>query len=174
MSWLFKDPVVIMNEIMPWLLRIQLTVAWLNLTMPNQTVENSLKAKKIKLSQMNFDLEKQLIKISCTYQSLSFCKIFITKNVRVDLELWGCARFLGPKQPICPEQKLTMKSYNGSRIMAMHHFWTQSGPFTSNNFFFRKPVNHPYVFYSCLSTWQKSKSDINLLVKYWWLKNIEI
>ena len=99
---------------------------------------------------------------------------FYKKNVRVDLELWGCARFLGPKQPICPEQKLTMKSYNGSRIMAMHHFWTQSGPFTSNNFFFRKPVNHPYVFYSCLSTWQKSKSDINLLVKYWWLKNTEI
>ena len=83
MSWLFKDPVVIMNEIMPWLLRIQLTVAGLNLTMPNQTVENSLKAKKIKLSQMSFDLKKQLIKISCTYQSLSFCKIFILKMLEL-------------------------------------------------------------------------------------------
>ena len=31
-------------------------------------------AKKIKLSQMNFFLEKQLIKLSCTYFPLSFCK----------------------------------------------------------------------------------------------------
>ena len=41
-------------------------------------------------------------------------------------------------------------------------------------FFLRKPVNEPYYFYSCLSTCQKSKSDINLLVKYWWFKNTEI
>ena len=64
---LFKDPVVILKEIMPWQLRIQLTVAWLNLAMPNQTVKNSLKAKQIKLPQMSFVLEKQLIKFSCTY-----------------------------------------------------------------------------------------------------------
>ena len=39
-----------MKEIMcPDYLRIQLTVAWLNLTMPNPTVKNGLKAKKIKL-----------------------------------------------------------------------------------------------------------------------------
>ena len=42
-------------------------MAWLNLIMPNQTVKNGLKAKKIKLHQMNFVLEKQLIKFSCTY-----------------------------------------------------------------------------------------------------------
>ena len=29
-------------------------MAWLNLTMPNQTVKNGLKAKKIKLPQINF------------------------------------------------------------------------------------------------------------------------
>ena len=51
---LFKDPVVILKEIMSWQLRIQLTVAWLNLAMPNQTAKNGLKAKKIKLPQMNF------------------------------------------------------------------------------------------------------------------------
>ena len=40
-----KEPVVIMKEIMSWLFKdIQLTVAWLNLTMPNQTVQNGLKA----------------------------------------------------------------------------------------------------------------------------------
>ena len=64
---LFKDPVAIMKQIMSDYLRIQLTVAWLNLIMPNQTVKNGLKAKKIKLPQMIFFLEKQLIKFSCTY-----------------------------------------------------------------------------------------------------------
>ena len=31
---------------------------------------------------------------------------FYKKNLRVDSELWGCAPFLGPKQPICPEQNV--------------------------------------------------------------------
>ena len=48
--------------------------------------------------------------------------------------------------------------------------WTIS----RNENFFRKPVNEPCFFHSCLSTCQKSKSDINLLVKYWRLKNTEI
>ena len=43
-----------------------------------------------------------------------------------------------------------------------------------NFFFFRKPVNEPCFLYSCLSTCQKSKSGINLLVKCWWFKNAEI
>ena len=50
-------------------------MAWLNLIMPNQAVKNGLKAKKTKLPQMKFFLEKQLIKFSCTYWPLSFCKI---------------------------------------------------------------------------------------------------
>ena len=58
--------------------------------------------------------------------------------------------------------------------MTMHHFWAQSGPFTSNKISSRKPVNDHRFFYSCLPTSQKSKSDINLLVKYWWFKNTEI
>ena len=79
-------------------------MAWLNLTMPNQTVKNGLKAKKIKLPQMNFVLEKQLIKFSCTYQPLSFCKSF--KNIlRANPELWGCAIF-GPKMVQFPPNKI--------------------------------------------------------------------
>ena len=82
---------------------------------------------------------------------------FIVQNLKeifpVDPELWGCAnpelnedvQFLGPKWPISPNENC-----------------------------FRKPVHEPCFFYSCLSTCQKSKSDINLLVKYWWLKNTEI
>ena len=56
----------------------------------------------------------------------------------------------------------------------MRNFWAQNGPFPQMIFFFGKPVNDPYFFHSCLSTCQKSKSDINLLVKYWRLKNTEI
>ena len=65
-----------------------------------QESKNGLKAKKIKLPQMKFLLKKTLTfsnfnKFSCTYQPLSFCKIF--------------KKFLGLIQsyedvPICHEQ----------------------------------------------------------------------
>ena len=107
MSWLFKDPVVIMKKIMPWLLRIQLTVAWLNLIMLNQTVKNSLKAKKIKLPQMIVFCSRKTTNEIFMYLSAPFIlQNFYQKNLRVDSELWGCAPFLGRKQPICPEQNI--------------------------------------------------------------------
>ena len=59
-------------------------MARLDLTMLNQTVRNGLKAKKIKLPQIIFFLEKQLINFPCTYWPLSFCKIL--------------QKFLGPIQ----------------------------------------------------------------------------
>ena len=58
--------------------------------------------------------------------------------------------------------------------MRMHHFLGPKWPISPNEIFFRKPVNEPCFFHSCLPTCQKSKSDINLLVKYWRLKNTEI
>ena len=64
MSLLFKDPLEIMKEIIRCLSRIQFKVPWLNLTMPNQTVKNSLKAKKINLARMNFVLENFHVPIS--------------------------------------------------------------------------------------------------------------
>ena len=135
---------------------------------------------------MNFVLEKQLIKFSCTYQSLSFCKIFIKKILKLIQSYEDMHHFGNQNSPFVLNKKcfgisycyyfhLPMvvlivqnfkESYNGSRIMTMHHFWAQSGPFTSNKFFFRKPVNEPCFFYSCWPTCQKSKSDINLLVTY--------
>ena len=51
MSWLLKDP-------------INSGLAQFDHA---QTVKNGLKAKKVKLPQMNFFLEKQLITFSCTY-----------------------------------------------------------------------------------------------------------
>ena len=77
-------------------------MAWLNLTMPNQTVKNGLKAKKIKLPQMNFFLKKQLITFSCTYTLLSFCKIL--KIFLRSIQSYEDVPFLGPKWPTCQEQ----------------------------------------------------------------------
>ena len=54
------------------------------------------------------------------------------------------------------------------------HFLGPKWPISTNENFFRKPVNEPCFFHSSLPTCQKSKWDTNLLVKYWQLKNSEI
>ena len=69
---------------------------------PNQTVKNELYAKKIKLAQIRFFLEKQLIKFSCTYWPLSFCKIL--KKFLDLMQSFEDVASSGPKWPICPEQ----------------------------------------------------------------------
>ena len=51
---------------------------------------------------MNFFLEKQLIKFSCTYWPLSFCKIL--KKFLGLIQSYEDVPFLGPKWPICHEQ----------------------------------------------------------------------
>ena len=65
-------------------------MAWLNLTMHNQTVKNGLKAKKIKLPQMNLlapfilqNLKKKFLEPIQSYEDMPFS---------------------GLKWPICPEQ----------------------------------------------------------------------
>ena len=61
MSLLFKDPIVIMKQIMPWLFKDPIvTVAYLHF---NHAQSNTRKRpKKFKMPQMNFILKKQLIK----------------------------------------------------------------------------------------------------------------
>ena len=98
------------------------------------------------------------------------------------------APFLGPKWSICPKQIFLCKIINiiliylltpypelwGCTIFRpkMAYYW----PFGlfQMRIFFRKRVYEPCFFHLCLSISQKSKSDINLLVKYWKLKNTEI
>ena len=87
----------------------------------------------------------EIIKIILIYLLAPFIAQNLKKILPANPDLWQCAIF-GPKMAHFPK-------------------W---------QFFFRKPVNEPCFFYSCLSTCQKSKSDINLLVKYWRLKNTEI
>ena len=120
---------------------------------------------------------------------------FYKKNLRVDSELW-CAPFLGKKELICLEQifcrykpLFLLSSTNGPFHCAKFkinltmdpELWrcTIFGPKVVHLpqiifFFFRKAVNEPCFFFSCLSTCQKSKWDINLLMSYWRLKNTEI
>ena len=118
----------------------------------------------------------------------------LIKILRANPESWGCAIF-GPKMAhlswtnflwykpllllsstywpfsLC---KILKNSSSGTRVMRMHNFWVQNGPCPPTIIFFRKPVNETCFFHSCLSTCQKSKPNIDLLVKYWQLKTTEI
>ena len=79
------------------------------------------------------------------------------KILAADPELWGCAIF-GPKMVHLLQTNLFLDPH--LPISPFH--WAKK--------IFRKPVNEPCFFHSYLSICQKSKSDICLLVKYWWLK----
>ena len=54
MSGLFKDPVVIIKEIMCWLSKDPIKCGLAQFDHAQANVKNGLKAKKIKLPQMNF------------------------------------------------------------------------------------------------------------------------
>ena len=125
--------------------------------------------------------------------------LFIVQNLKKFLQhiqSYEDVPFLVPKWSIClPPKKILigklLKSFSSTyyslslckifkkffhRIQSYEdvQFLGPKWPISPNENFFRKPVNEPCFFHSCLSTCQKSKSDINLLVKYWRLKNTEI
>ena len=137
-----------------------------------------------------FFLVQTILLLSSTYWPFSLCKIL--KILTADPELWGWAIF-GPKMVHLPQTVFFWKIINITLIYLLAPFIVQNfkkilpadpelwgcaifGP-KMTHFpeweIFRKPVNEPCFFQSCLSTCQKSKSDVNLLVKYWWLKNTE-
>ena len=91
-----------------------------------------------------FFLEK-IMNIIFIYPLAPFVVINLKKILKADPGLWRCTIF-----------------------------WVINGSFATIRIFFRKPVNNPCSFHSCLSTCQISKSDDDLLKKYWWLKNTEI
>ena len=169
-------------------------MAWLNLTMHNQTIKNRLKVKKIKLSQMNFFLKKQLRKFSCTYWLLSFCKIF--KKILGPIQSYEDVPFSGLKWPICHEQICFGTNH-------CYYFHLSTGPFHCAKFkkilpadpelwgctifgtkmvhfskweFFSEnlPMSLVSFIHAYLHTKNQSQIDIHLLVKYWRLKNTEI
>ena len=98
---------------------------------------------------------------------LSWTKIFLVQTIIITF-IYLLAIFIGPFH--C--SKFQKHSYSGSRVMKMHHFWVQNSPFVQMRIF-SENLLMLYSFHSCLSTCQKSRSGINLLVKYWQLKNTE-
>ena len=88
------------------------------------------------------------------YLLAPFILKYFQKILRADPELWGYVIFepkMTPEQiffgtnhyyylhlPIAPFHcaKFLKKFYSRSRVMRMHHFWAQNGPYASNNFFF--------------------------------------
>ena len=43
-------------------------------------------------------------------------------------------------------QNFKKNSYSRSRVMSMHHFWAQNGPFALNNFFFLEKINIIFIY----------------------------
>ena len=134
---------------------------------------------------------KPLPLLSSTSWLFSLCKI--QKNSYSRSRVMRMHIFW-PKMVHLPQTHFVLENYYHSHLPVSHfhckifkkkffqriqsykdvQFLDPKWPISPNEIFFRKPVNEPCFFHSCLSTCQKSKSDINLLVKYWWLKNTEI
>ena len=72
--------------------------------------------------------------------------------------------------------KILKNSYSGSRIMTMHHFWAQNGPFTPNKFFLENYYYHSHLPISLfnfakilkkLFQWIQSYEDMQFLCPKW-------
>ena len=103
------------------------------------------------------------------------------KQILQQSQSYEHASFLDPKWFICPIQMFLKKIINinffyllAPFVMRMNLLWTQNSPFAQMRIFLKKPVNKLCFFYSSLSTCQKSKLDIHILMIYWQLKNTEI
>ena len=137
----------------------------------------------------------QTIIITFIYLLVLFIGQNLKKKFWQQIQSYEDAPLLGPKWSNCPKQIFFWKIIKITLIYLLGPFFVRNfkkilpvdpelrgcaifGPkmthFPKWEFFFRKPVIEPCFFHSCLSTCQKSKPDINLLVKYWRLKNTEI
>ena len=140
--------------------------------------------KMAHLSWTKFFWYKPLLLLSSTYWPFSLCKI--KKKILQQIQSYEDAPFLRPKWSICPKEKFLLeKIINIIFIYLLAPFivqnikkiwkWIQSyedapflgpkWPIFPNDLFYIKPVNKTCSFHSCLSSCQKSKSYINLLMK---------
>ena len=111
---------------------------------------------------------------------------FKKKNSYSGCKIMRMCHFLNPKWFICTKRKSFWKIINITLTHLLDPFIVQNfkkilpvdpdplWPISQMRILFRKLVNEPCFFHSWLSTFQKSKSNIYLLVKYWRLKNTEI
>ena len=104
--------------------------------------------------------------------------LFIVQNLRKflqEIQSHEDAPFLGPKWSICPKQiffgkllisfsstyqpfllwKIFKKFFQRIQSYEVAQFWGSNWPIFLNKNFFRKPVDEPCFFHSCLSTCQK-------------------
>ena len=130
---------------------------------------------------MNFFLEKQLIRFSCTYQLAPFILQNFLKNYQSRYRVMRthhCREqtyyyFHLPISPFhCANFK---KSYSGSRVMRLHHFWVQNGPFAPN-FFWKKIVNIIFIYNRSLSLRKNLENFLQQIQSYrmrhFWLKMV--
>ena len=106
----------------------------------------------------------QIITITFIYLLAFFIAQNFKKILTANPELWGCAIF-GPKIPPFVQNNIfwykpllllsstywlfsmgtiKKKSYNGSKVMRICHFWVQNGPFAF--FFFLKIINITLIY----------------------------
>ena len=135
----------------------------------------------------------QTIIITLIYLLALFIVQNFLKNLTTDPQLWGCSIF-GLKMVHLSQKNFLEKNVNiifiyllvpfivqnfktiikaDTELWGCTIFGSKMAHLPKQFFFFRKPVNKPCFFHSSLSLCQKSRSDINLLKKYWWLKNAE-
>ena len=127
---------------------------------------------------------KTLLLLSSTYWPFSLCKIL--KNSYFRSRVTRMQHFWAQNGPFAPNKiffgkllisfsstyqplslcKILKKFFQRIQSYEDVQFLGPKWPISPNENFFRKPVNEPCFFHSCLSTCQKSKSDINLLMKY--------
>ena len=136
-----------------------------------------------------FALNKTFLVQTIIITFIYLLALFIVQNLKKflqQIQSYEDAPFLGPKWSICPKQiffgkllisfsstyqplslgKILKKFFQRIQSYEDAQFLGPKWPISPNKNFFRKPVNEPCFFHSCLSTCQKSESDINLLVKY--------
>ena len=112
--------------------------------------------------------------------------LFMVQNLKIflqQMQSYDDAPFLDPKSSTCPKQmffsgqflstykplllcKMLKNFFPQSQSYENAQFFGQKWPISPNEFFSRNPVNESFLFNSCLPTCQKSKPDINLLVKF--------
>ena len=127
-----------------------------------------------------------LVQIIITF--IYLLALFIVQNFKKilqQIQSYEDVPFLGPNWSICPNLffgkllislsstyqplslcKILKKFFQRIQSYEDVQFLGPKWPISPNENFFRKPVNEPCFFHSCLSTCQKSKPDINLLLKY--------
>ena len=123
-----------------------------------------------------FFLKKQLIKFSCTYWLLSFWKI-LKNSFSYEQNFLGTNHYYYFHLPIGPFHcaKFKKNSYSRSRVMRMHNFWAQNGPFPQMIIFSENLLTSLVsIIHAYLHAKNQSQILIYLLMKYWRLKNTEI